>query len=211
MNLIFLGPPGAGKGTHATRLATELDMEEISTGDLFRAEIRAQTPLGVEAQRYIERGELVPDRITIDMVRAYLPKVQATGGYILDGFPRTVEQAKALHSFAHIDGVVSFELPDAVIIDRLTARRICANCGKIHNLAQLDDSSACPDCGGQLVTRKDDNEATVRRRLEVYHQDTEPLVTYYRNSGLLRSVDSDGPVEQTYSRLRNVLGLSDNR
>lgn len=208
MNLIFLGPPGAGKGTHAARLALDMGMAGISTGDLFRAAIRDRTPLGVEAQRYTDKGELVPDQIVIGMVREHLPTVKAPGGYILDGFPRTLEQAEALTSFAHIDAVISLELPDEVVVERLTSRRMCTGCGKIHNLASLSDPAVCPDCGGRLTQREDDKRETILHRLDVYHRQTEPLIGYYSRLGLLRRVDSDASVDETYARLRRALGLS---
>ena len=208
MNLIFLGPPGAGKGTQAARLADAQSMQQISTGDLFRSAIREKTDLGLRAQAFMDKGELVPDEVVIGMVAAYLPRVTATGGFILDGFPRTVEQAEALAAFAPIDAVVSFDLDDQIIVQRLTARRICTQCGKIHSLADLRDPAACPECGGELIQRADDNEATILRRLEVYHQQTEPLIAYYEAREMLKRVEADAPILETYQRLRKALGLT---
>lgn len=184
-------------------------MQQISTGDLFRSAIRDKTPLGLAAQGYIDQGELVPDDVVIGMVREYLPCVTAPGGYILDGFPRTVEQAEGLSSFATIDAVISFELADQVIVKRLSERRVCTQCGRIHSLPDLKDANVCPHCGGKLIQRADDNEATILHRLEVYHEQTEPLIAYYQRRGIIRRVDSEAPIPETYARLRNVLGLAE--
>ncbi len=208
MNLIFLGPPGAGKGTQASQLAADYGMQQISTGDLLRAAIKEKTPLGLTAKSFIDKGELVPDQVVIGMVKEYLPQVKAAGGFILDGFPRTVEQAEALATFASIDGVISLELADEIIVDRLSARRICTQCGKIHSLQDLQDKHVCPACGGDLMQRADDNEATIRHRLEVYHEQTEPLIAYYKQRGLLKTVDTDATIPESYRRLKAALGLS---
>lgn len=205
MNLIFLGPPGAGKGTHAARLAHELDIPQISTGDMLRQHVREQTALGQEASRFMDAGRLVPDDIIIGMVRERLQQPDCANGYIFDGFPRTVAQAEALSAFADIDAVINLLADDEVIIHRLSGRRVCPACNGTFHVRYLENPAVCPDCGGALIQRADDAEETVLNRLTVYHRQTEPLIAYYRQQGLLRDVDGMGEVEENYAGLKKAL------
>jgi len=208
MNLSFLGPPGAGKGTHAVRLAHELGIPQISTGDMLRQHVRRQTALGVEAARYMDAGKLVPDDVIIGMVRERLQQPDCAKGYVFDGFPRTLAQAEALSTFADIHAVVNLLAGDDVIIRRLSGRRVCPACNGTFHVRYLKDPAICPDCGGALVQRADDAEETVLNRLTVYHRQTEPLIAYYRQLGLLRDVDSAGEVDANYLDIKKALNLA---
>lgn len=208
MRMIFLGPPGAGKGTHAARVMQLYGIPQISTGDMLRQAIRAQTPLGLEAKRYIDAGELVPDEVVIGMVRERLAQQDCQLGYILDGFPRTVAQAEALAVFAPIDLVLNIDVLDEQIIRRLSGRRVCPGCNGTFHLATLADAHTCPTCSAQLVQRKDDEPATVLNRLRVYREQTQPLIDYYRARGLLKTVSGEGSIEESFDNVRRALGLA---
>ncbi len=195
MRLILLGPPGAGKGTQAERLCERYQMAHISTGDMLRAERRAKTPLGVAAQGYIDRGELVPDQVIIDMVKGRLEQPDCQQGYLLDGFPRTVAQADALKAFATVDAVVSIDVPSEKIVTRISGRRMCPDCGAAYHVSTME-GSACPKCGGALYQREDDKAETVSNRLKVYEAQTQPLIEYYQGRGLLKRVDGDQPIDK---------------
>ncbi len=207
MNLIFLGPPGAGKGTHAVRLAQQLNIPQISTGDMLRGHVKAQTRLGLEAKKYMDAGELVPDDVIIGMVKERLQEPDCAGGYIFDGFPRTVAQAEALSEFAKIDAVLNLIVSDQVIIDRLSGRRVCPDCNGTFHIKHLENASVCPNCGGKLVIRKDDEPETVLNRLNVYRRQTEPLIDYYRQKGLLRDANGEGSVDANYAEVLEALGI----
>lgn len=207
MNIILMGPPGVGKGTHAAQLTADLDIPQISTGDMLRTHIRESTPLGEEAQRYIEAGNLVPDELVVAMVADRLSQQDARKGFILDGFPRTVAQAKALEDIAAIDAVLNLTASEEVILRRLSGRRICADCGKTYHVSRLSDPDTCPECGGKIKQRKDDEPATIQHRLVVYHQQTQPLVEYYQQKGLLRPVLADSDIAEDYQLIRTALGL----
>ena len=189
MKLIFLGPPGAGKGTQATGVSSHLRVPHISTGDMFRSAIKNQTPTGLEAKRYMDAGQLVPDSVVIAMVKERLAMPDCENGYLLDGFPRTVEQAEALEKFAAPDAVVDIEVPDEMLVDRLTGRRVCATCSGTFHISKLADEKLCPVCGGELYQRDDDKPATISNRLNVYHEQTAPLIGYYSEKGKLRRID----------------------
>ena len=189
MKLIFLGPPGAGKGTQAAGVSAHLGVKHISTGDMFRSAIRNATPVGLEAKRYLDAGELVPDSVVIDMVRERLAMDDCKKGYLLDGFPRTVDQAIALDQFCAPDAVVDIDVPDERLVSRLTGRRVCVKCQGTFHVSKLTDKHVCPVCGGEMIQREDDKPETIATRLRAYHEQTEPLIGYYSGQGKLRRVD----------------------
>ena len=195
MKLIFLGPPGAGKGTQATGVSTKLNIPHISTGDMFRSAIKNETPTGLEAKSYMDKGQLVPDSVVIAMVRERLAMDDCENGYLLDGFPRTVEQAEALDTIASPDAVVSIDVPDEKLLDRLTGRRVCGKCQGTFHISKLADEKVCPVCGGELIHRDDDKPETISKRLQVYHDQTAPLIGYYKGNGKLKPVDGDNRPE----------------
>ena len=195
MKLIFLGPPGAGKGTQATGVSTKLNVPHISTGDMFRSAIKNRTRTGLEAQRYMDNGQLVPDSVVIDMVRERLAMDDCKNGYLLDGFPRTVEQAEALESIASPDAVINIAVPDERLLSRLTGRRVCGKCQGTFHVSKLADEKFCPVCGGELIHRDDDKPETIKKRLSVYHEQTAPLIGYYTGNGKLKTVDGDNRPE----------------
>ena len=195
MKLIFLGPPGAGKGTQATGVSTKLNVPHISTGDMFRSAIKNRTRTGLEAQRYMDNGQLVPDSVVIDMVRERLAMDDCKNGYLLDGFPRTVEQAEALESMASPDAVINIAVPDERLLSRLTGRRVCGKCQGTFHVSKLADEKVCPVCGGELIHRDDDKPETIKKRLSVYHEQTAPLIGYYTGNGKLKTVDGDNRPE----------------
>lgn len=189
MKLIFLGPPGAGKGTQAAGVSAHLRVPHISTGDMFRAAMENKTPTGLEAKRYIDAGQLVPDSVVIDMVRERLAMDDCKNGYLLDGFPRTVEQAEALNDISAPDAVVDIDVPDERLLSRLTGRRVCKKCNGTFHVTKLADPTLCPVCGGEMYQREDDKPATISNRLKVYHEQTAPLIGYYSELGKLRRID----------------------
>lgn len=195
MKLIFLGPPGAGKGTQATGVSTKLNVPHISSGDMFRSAIKNRTRTGLEAQRYMDNGQLVPDSVVIDMVRERLAMDDCKNGYLLDGFPRTVEQAEALESIASPDAVINIAVPDERLLSRLTGRRVCGKCQGTFHVSKLADEKVCPVCGGELIHRDDDKPETIKKRLSVYHEQTAPLIGYYTGNGKLKTVDGDNRPE----------------
>lgn len=208
MNLIFLGPPGAGKGTHAQLLMNELGIPQISTGDMLRQAMKAGTEMGLSAKRYIDAGELVPDEVVIGIVKDRLAQDDCKNGYILDGFPRTVKQAEALDQFATIDVALNIALDDEVIIRRLSGRRVCLKCGATYHVSTMSGDK-CLNCGDPLVQRKDDAPETVKNRLAVYAAQTAPLIDYYAGKGLLKTVNCapHATVEENYAQVRAALGL----
>ena len=203
MKLIFLGPPGAGKGTQAARIAAEHQVAHISTGDMLRAEIRGGTPLGVEAKSLIDRGELVPDDVILAMVRERIQQPDCAEGFLFDGCPRTIAQAEALALLCGIDCVVNIDVPDERLIDRISGRRMCPDCGAAYHVSSyVSDTCAC---GGKLYQRGDDTAETVKNRLSVYKKQTQPLIDYYAERGLLRSVDGDRDVDEVTDQIRKAL------
>ena len=205
MKLIFLGPPGAGKGTQATGVSSHLRVPHISTGDMFRSAIKNQTPTGLEAKRYMDAGQLVPDSVVIDMVKERLAMPDCENGYLLDGFPRTVEQAEAREKFAAPDAVVDIEVPDEMLVDRLTGRRVCATCSGTFHISKLADEKLCPVCGGELYQRDDDKPATISNRLNVYHEQTAPLIGYYAGLGRLKRIDGNARPEDVFQNILSSL------
>lgn len=206
MKLVFLGPPGAGKGTQADKVCAELNIPHISTGDLLRQAIRFETQIGLIAKTHIDKGELVPDSVVIAMVSERLSQNDCGRGYLLDGFPRTIEQAKALEGFAALDAVVDIDVPDDHLVRRLSGRRVCEKCSGTYHVDTLTGDS-CPKCGGALIQREDDNPATVLNRLNVYHAQTAPLIDYYKQKGLLFTVDGAQPLDTVYASIMCALGL----
>lgn len=202
MKLIFLGPPGAGKGTQAMGVSSHLRVPHISTGDMFRSAIKNGTPTGLEAKRYMDAGQLVPDSVVIAMVKERLAMDDCANGYLLDGFPRTVDQARALDEFAMPDAVVDIEVPDEMLIGRLTGRRVCQKCAGTFHISILADEKLCPVCGGELYQRDDDKPATISNRLKVYQEQTAPLIGYYAGLGRLKRIDGNQPPEEV---LRQIL------
>ena len=204
---VFLGPPGAGKGTQAARLARELGVPHLSTGDLLRAAVAAKTPLGLEAEDHIAAGRLVPDKLVLEILRERLAQPDATAGYILDGFPRNLAQAEALQEFARVDRVVSFDLPPEVLVRRLSDRWVCPKCHAVYNLSSKPPKVAgiCDHDGTPLVQRPDDRPEAVTTRLKVYAEHTAPLLEYYRKRGLLRPIDADGTHDEVEARVRAAL------
>lgn len=203
MNLILLGPPGAGKGTQSVLLEKYFGIPQISTGDMLRAAVKASTPMGVKAKSFMDAGSLVPDDVVVGIVRERLQESDCANGFILDGFPRTVPQADALNDSLvelckELDAVVSLQVDINALVERLTGRRTCKDCGKGFHV-RFDPPAAdgtCSVCGGELVQRDDDHEETIRRRMETYHQQTAPLEDYYRRAGLLRTIDGMSGIEE---------------
>lgn len=213
MRLLFLGPPGAGKGTQARELAREWGVPQVATGDMLREQMAAGTALGREAKQFYERGELVPDDVILRMVEERFRQPDAVNGFVLDGFPRTNAQADGLAAMLErrgqkIDAVVYFDVSEPELVRRLTGRRLCRECQTSYHLvsAPPKQEGVCDKCGGVLYQRQDDGEATVRHRLGVYARQTAPLLDYYRQRGLLRTVTGEGPVEKVRQALRDAVG-----
>lgn len=211
MKLIFLGAPGAGKGTQAEIFSAKLDIPTISTGNILRAAIQAGTPTGLEAKGYMDAGQLVPDQVILTIIKERLSQSDCAKGFILDGVPRTLAQAQAMEDMGiTIDHVVDLEVSDATIIQRMSGRRVCEKCGAPYHVEANPPKAdgVCDHCGGALVTRADDRIDTVKERLEVYHSVTEPLKTFYGERGLLHTVSGDqGSVEENTAAISRVLGV----
>ena len=201
MKLIFLGPPGAGKGTQATGVSSHLRVPHISTGDMFRAAIKNETPTGLEAKRYMDAGKLVPDSVVIAMVKERLAMPDCANGYLLDGFPRTVDQARALDEICAPDAVVDIDVPDEMLLARLTGRRVCSKCSGTFHVSKLADENVCPVCGDKLYQREDDKPATISNRLNVYHEQTAPLIGYYAGLGKLKRIDGNARPEDVFQNI----------
>ena len=209
MKLILLGAPGAGKGTQAEIISQKLGIPTISTGNILRAAVKNGTPVGLKAKEYMEAGKLVPDEVIIGIIQERLAEADCANGYILDGVPRTIAQAEALDKAGiHFDVVLSLEIADSVIEARMTGRRTCHGCGATYHIvaAPPKTEGVCDKCGGALEQRKDDQPETVKHRLEVYHQETEPLKDYYQAKGLLQSVPDLGGIEATNEAIMKLLG-----
>ena len=206
MNIIFLGPPGAGKGTQAQRICDALNIPQISTGDILRRAIKEGTETGIKAKSFIDAGKLVPDEVIIDIVKERLAMDDCKDGYILDGFPRTVPQAEALSTFATIDSVIELAVDDQVLVDRLSGRRVCLKCGATYHVSMLNGKTTCDKCGEELIQRNDDKAETVLSRLEVYHAQTAPLINYYGQKGLLKTIPGDQGIDGIFTAIMNALG-----
>ena len=205
MNIIFLGPPGAGKGTQAQRVCDELKIPQISTGDILRRAIKEETPVGLKAKAYVESGKLVPDEILVEIIKDRLAQDDCKPGYILDGFPRTVPQAEALEKIAKIDVVVEIAVADEALVKRLSGRRVCLNCGATYHVSTLGGKTTCDKCGEELIQRKDDNPETVQNRLNVYHSQTAPLISFYQERGLLKTFDGMQDIDVVYRSIMDAL------
>lgn len=210
MNLILLGAPGAGKGTQAEVICKKLHIPAISTGNLLREAIKHDTPLGQQAKVFMDKGELVPDKLVIDMLSQRLGREDCRGGYILDGFPRTLSQAEALYTLnIHVDRVIDIQVSDEAITARLSGRRVCEVCGASYHMEykRPNKEGICDSCGGNVVQRLDDQPDTVLARLEVYHRQTEPLKQYYRDKGVLYTVEGQEEVAQTSALTLKAISL----
>ncbi|MDQ0228315.1 adenylate kinase [Bacillus sp. 7586-K] len=213
MNLVLMGLPGAGKGTQAERIVEKYDIPHISTGDMFRAAMKEETELGLQAKSFIDKGELVPDEVTIGIVRERLGKNDCQKGFLLDGFPRTVAQAEALEGILaelnkQIDYVINIDVNKDILMERLTGRRICKSCGATYHLVfnPPANEGKCDKCGGELYQRADDNEETVANRLEVNLKQTEPLLNFYNEKGYLRNINGEQDINDVFVDVNQLLG-----
>nr|WP_207710475.1 adenylate kinase [Clostridium senegalense] len=219
VKIILLGPPGAGKGTQAKSISNKYSIPHISTGDIFRKNISEKTPLGIEAKSYIDKGQLVPDKLTIDIVQDRLEHEDCKNGFLLDGYPRTVSQAEALKNFLNekgekLDTALLIDVQKEFIIDRMTGRRVCPDCGASYHVRfnPTKVEGKCDICGSVVIQRADDTESTVKDRLDVYETQTQPLIEYYKNQGLLSTVDGTQSIDDVFKDICGVLGAinSDN-
>ena len=213
MKIIMLGAPGAGKGTQAKQIAAKYNIPHISTGDIFRANIKNGTDLGKKAKEYMDQGLLVPDELTCDLVMDRISQDDCANGFVLDGFPRTIPQAEALDAaLAKIDAKMDFaidvDVPDSHIVNRMSGRRACLNCGATYHIVAIPPKKEgiCDTCGKELVLRDDDKPETVQKRLDVYHDQTQPLIDYYQKQGILKSVDGTMPMEDVFAGIVDILG-----
>ena len=213
MKIVMLGAPGAGKGTQAKMIAEKYGIPHVSTGDIFRANIKNKTELGAEAKKYMDQGLLVPDELTCDLVMDRIGQEDCKNGFVLDGFPRTIPQAEALDkALANInekmDYAVDVDVPDENIVNRMSGRRACINCGATYHIVSIPTKveGICDRCGEKVVLRDDDQPETVKKRLNVYHEQTQPLIDYYKKQDILRTVDGTQPMEQVFGAIVEILG-----
>lgn len=213
MKIVMLGAPGAGKGTQARLISEKYGIPQISTGDIFRANIRENTELGQRAKSYMDQGLLVPDEVTCDLVVDRIRREDCANGYILDGFPRTIPQAECLtealaKSGDAVDFAIDVNVPDENIVNRMAGRRACVNCGATYHIVTIPPKKEgiCDKCGSELILRDDDKPETVLKRLQVYHDQTQPLITYYEGQGKLRTVDGTKPMEEVFADILAILG-----
>lgn len=213
MKIIMLGAPGAGKGTQAKQIASKYQIPHISTGDIFRANIKNGTELGKKAKEYMDQGLLVPDELTCDLVMDRISQPDCENGFVLDGFPRTIPQAEALDTAltkvgAKMDFAIDVDVPDSHIVNRMSGRRACLNCGATYHIVAIPPKTegVCDTCGKELVLREDDKPETVQKRLDVYHEQTQPLIDYYQKQGILKSVDGTVPMEDVFANIVEILG-----
>ena len=198
MNIILLGAPGAGKGTEASLIVDEYKLPHISTGDIFRENIKNETPIGLQAKSYIDKGLLVPDEVTCKIVEERISREDCQNGYMLDGFPRTIAQAEALDKITKIDLVINIDVDFSLLLNRLCGRRVCKDCGESYHVSRLNGATNCARCGGELYQRKDDNPETVQSRLDVYTAQTAPLIEYYGKKGVLFNVLGNSTPAETH-------------
>ncbi len=213
MKIIMLGAPGAGKGTQAKKIAKKYGIPHISTGDIFRANIKNNTELGKKAKTYMDKGELVPDELVVDLIMDRFKDADCANGYVLDGFPRTIPQAEALDNALKAEGqavdyAINVEVPDENIINRMSGRRACVGCGATYHIKYNPTKveGVCDACGEKLILRDDDKPETVKNRLSVYHEQTQPLIDYYKNAGVLAEVDGTKDMEEVFGDIVNILG-----
>ena len=213
MKIIMLGAPGAGKGTQAKQIADKYSIPHISTGDIFRANIKNGTELGKKAKQYMDQGALVPDELTCDLVMDRMQQDDCKNGFVLDGFPRTIPQAEALDAALEkinekMDYAIDVDVPDENIVNRMSGRRACLNCGATYHLISIPPKveGICDRCGSEIVLREDDKPETVQKRLKVYHEQTQPLIDYYKNQGILKSVDGTQPMDEVFKAIVTILG-----
>ena len=213
MKIIMLGAPGAGKGTQAKQIADKYSIPHISTGDIFRANIKNGTELGKKAKQYMDQGALVPDELTCDPVMDRIQQDDCKNGFVLDGFPRTIPQAEALDAALgkineKMDYAIDVDVPDENIVNRMSGRRACLNCGATYHLISIPPKveGICDRCGSEIVLREDDKPETVQKRLKVYHEQTQPLIDYYKNQGILKSVDGTQPMDEVFKAIVTILG-----
>ncbi len=203
-NIILLGAPGAGKGTQAAMIAEEFKVPHISTGDILRRNMKEGTPLGLKAKAFVESGGLVPDEVVIGLVEDRLSEQDCQNGYILDGFPRTIAQAEALDKVARIDLAINIDVPFETIIDRLGGRRVCV-CGETYHVSMLNGETTCKRCGKELFIRDDDKPETVKNRLKIYSDQTQPLIDYYRSQNKVVDIKANGTKEEIFADIKKVL------
>lgn len=206
MNFIFLGPPGAGKGSLAVKVAEDYKIPHISTGDIFRANIKAQTPLGVKVKAIIDSGSLVSDDLTFELVKDRLSQDDCKNGFILDGFPRTIPQAELLSSLVPEVAVVNFQIKDEIVIKRLSTRRVCKSCGANYNVLTLPPKKegVCDKCGGEIIQRDDDKQESIMHRMDVYREQTEPLINYYTEKGKIYNFDASIETSELLGEFKKV-------
>ena len=205
MNIILLGAPGAGKGTEASRIVDSYKLPHISTGDIFRENIKNETAIGLQAKSYIDQGLLVPDEVTCKIVEERISREDCKNGYMLDGFPRTIAQAEALDKITKLDLVINIDVDHSLLLNRLCGRRVCKNCGESYHVSRLNGETQCARCGGDLYQRKDDNPETVQSRLDVYNAQTAPLIEYYTKKGILFNVCGNGSPEEAHEQVTKKL------
>ena len=213
MKIIMLGAPGAGKGTQAKQIADKYSIPHISTGDIFRANIKNGTELGKKAKQNMDQGALDPDELTCDLVMDRMQQDDCKNGFVLDGFPRTIPQAEALDAALgkineKMDYAIDVDVPDENIVNRMSGRRACLNCGATYHLISIPPKveGICDRCGSEIVLREDDKPETVQKRLKVYHEQTQPLIDYYKNQGILKSVDGTQPMDEVFKAIVTILG-----
>lgn len=213
MKIIMLGAPGAGKGTQAKQIAEKYQIPHISTGDIFRANIKEGTELGKKAKSFMDQGLLVPDELTVELVADRIVKDDCKNGFVLDGFPRTIPQAEALDATLakmgeKMDYAIDIDVPDENIVNRMSGRRVCLDCGATYHIVNIPTKKEgiCDKCGKEVILRDDDKPETVQKRLSVYHEQTQPLIDYYKNQGILKSVDGTLPMEEVFAGVIQILG-----
>lgn len=209
MNLIIIGPPGGGKGTYSDRISEEYDIPHIASGDIFRREIKKESELGEKVEEYLENGDLVPDRIVNKVMESRLSESDCDQGFILDGYPRTLDQAMEIEDTADIDLVINLDVAEEVLINRLSSRRVCEDCDEIYNLQFLppEEEDTCDECGGRLYQREDDKPEVIKKRLEEYREKSHPLIEYYREKDLVVDIDipEERPIEEIIEEMKTAI------